>query len=737
MSNIRQKQIDALKTMFNFNVPFINNKNETSWKVLVYDQIGHDIISPHFTIKELREYGITLHLHINSLRESVPDAPAIYFVYPSLENIERIGKDCAEYLYEKFYLNFISPLTRHNMDILAAICVKNSCTDIIVKVYDQYLNFIALEDNLVILENNKNPELRKSNAKNTLITPTSFYNLNYQMADDAEMEGIVNKYVDNLFCVFTSLVQVPVIYYPKLNNAARFVGERLHKKIQDNLKDTKNNLFTASGNLGSHMGGDINSFAMAQNFSSRCCLLIVDRCMDLVTPFAHTWTYQALIQDIFEYDLNKIVIDDEAANVVKGKRDNPTAKVYDLYFGKDKFWREHKGSPFPAVAEAIQTELENYKSKEGEIRRLKHMTSDGQSSPDQNGQDPSEHQNEEVLMDILSGNTSALSNVVNSLPQLLETKKYLDMHTNIATDILARVKSRKLDQFFEIEEKILAKASYLDPSLFEFLSDSANGNAWDKIRLFLIAYLCQYIPQSDMEKYLNIFNESTLEFSSAGNKQCSARTYAQACLGYLDKLKNLSNINPSNQISNSSDYGRTNYGGKDTSTDSNQGFAKKIGMFSKLMSQGSQFVMEGVQNFVVKQHKLPLTRLVDKLTEKNASSNALPLNLSNFSASCNIQSNANDSAAYDSFVCNDPKILKANLGYSGSDNSGNAARNNAYSNVYVCVIGGGNMMEFQNLMDYAKSKPNKRVCYISTDLCSPNQFVQQIISLAQEPGNIG
>lgn len=28
---------------------------------------------------------------------------------------------------------------------------------------------------------------------------------------------------------------------------------------------------------------------------------------------------------------------------------------------KDKFWSDHKGSPFPTVAEAIQEELEKYR----------------------------------------------------------------------------------------------------------------------------------------------------------------------------------------------------------------------------------------------------------------------------------------------------------------------------------------------------------------------------------------
>lgn len=55
--------------MLNFNQPYnvaSSNLNEPSWKVLVYDEFGQDIISPLLTVKELRELGVTAHLYITS-----------------------------------------------------------------------------------------------------------------------------------------------------------------------------------------------------------------------------------------------------------------------------------------------------------------------------------------------------------------------------------------------------------------------------------------------------------------------------------------------------------------------------------------------------------------------------------------------------------------------------------------------------------------------------------------------
>lgn len=56
---------DALKQMLNLNQPLTKAvANEPTWKVLVYDRVGQDIISPIISIKELRELGVTLHVYV-------------------------------------------------------------------------------------------------------------------------------------------------------------------------------------------------------------------------------------------------------------------------------------------------------------------------------------------------------------------------------------------------------------------------------------------------------------------------------------------------------------------------------------------------------------------------------------------------------------------------------------------------------------------------------------------------
>ena len=115
-------------------------------------------------------------------------------------------------------------------------------------------------------------------------------------------------------------------------------------------------------------------------------------------------------------------------------------------------------------------------------------------------------------MSFISNTTAKLTSAVSSLPQLLEKKRLLDMHTTIATGnqkasffykcahlynsvcnsliaVLEKIKLHKLDVFFEVEEKVMSKSA-LDRSVLDIISDPECGTPEDKLRLFLIYFIC-------------------------------------------------------------------------------------------------------------------------------------------------------------------------------------------------------------------------------------------------------
>ena len=630
-SNLREKQAAALKRMINFNAPQTKaNAAEPQWKILVYDRFGQDIISPLLTVKELRDLGVTLHLNLHTDRDPIPDVPAIYFVMPTDDNIQRICRDFQNGLYESYYLNFISAISRQKLEDIASAAVQSGSVQQVSKVVDQYLNFISLEDDLF--------SLRHQDRE-----PISYYAINRGDVKDSEMEATMDIIVDSLFSVFVTLGTVPIIRCPR-GNAAEMVSEKLDKKLRENLRDARNSLFAAEA-------------APGQFSFQRPLLVILDRNLDLATMMHHTWTYQALIHDVLDLRLNRVEIEeviDEPAHS-PSRKPRTKKKAYDMS-AKDQFWAAQKGSPFPTVAEAVQESLDAYRAEEEEVKKLK-------AAMGLEGED-------DAAISMLSDTTARLTSAVSSLPELLEKKRLIDMHTNIATALLEHIKLRKLDSYFEMEEKMMSKST-LTQSLMDIISDPEAGKPEDKVRLFIIALICgPPMSEAEIDQYCVALQASNCDL---------------AAVQYVRRWKSYSKITAS----------PTMYAG---------GGVSSTGMFSNLLSKGSSFVMEGVKNLVVKRHNLPTTRIVDALMELKSLQEV------------------------EDFRYFDPKLLRAE--------SGSVPRSKSpFQEAFVFIVGGGNYIEYQNLMDYARSKApvsQKKIVYGCSDLVNATLFLRQLAQLGME-----
>uniref|UniRef100_A0A8C6TRF1 Sec1 family domain containing 1 n=2 Tax=Neogobius melanostomus TaxID=47308 RepID=A0A8C6TRF1_9GOBI len=557
---------------------------------------------------------------LHSDRDPIPDVPAVYFVMPTEENIDRICQDLRNQLYEAYYLNFISAISRSKLEDIASAALAATAVTQVNKVYDQYLNFITLEDDMFILCH-QNKEL------------ISYHAINRTDIQDTDMEAIMDTIVDSLFCFFVTLGAVPIIRCPR-GNAAEVVAVKLDKKLRENLRDARNSLFTADNTAG-------------QFSFQRPLFVLVDRNLDMATPLHHTWTYQALVHDVLDFHLNRVALEegpgpDPSPSGARPKRKN--RKTYDLT-AADRFWQKHKGSPFPEVAEAVQEELDTYRAQEDEVKRLKCIMG-------LEGED-------DGAISMLSDNTAKLTSAMSSLPELLEKKRLIDLHTNVATAVLDHIKSRKLDVYFEYEEKLMSKST-LDKSLLDIISDPDAGTPEDKMRLFLIFFITALQPptESDLEQYSKALTDAGCDLSP---------------LNYVKQWKAFT------KMATPANYGNSG--------------VKPLGLFSRVMNSGSQFVMEGVKNLVLKQHNLPVTRILDNLMEMKSH----------------------------------PVTVKPLLSVCSS-----IPRNkNPFQEAIVFVVGGGNYVEYQNLVDYSKSKQGKKVVYGCSELFNASQFIKQVPTLAK------
>ncbi|KAJ3043818.1 Vesicle trafficking between the ER and Golgi [Rhizophlyctis rosea] len=424
------------------------------WKVLIYDQLGQDIISPLLKVNDLRENGVTVHMNINSERQPIPDVPAIYFLQPTAENIKKITEDFTKQLYESYYINFSSTIPRPLLEDLATSTLQTGAATQIAQVYDQYLNFVCLEPNLFSLQ-----------------LADSYRTLNDPSASDSSIEALTDRIVSSLFSTLITMGVVPVIRAPR-GNAAAQVATKLNSRLRDHVINSKADFYNEG----------VGGLSL-----SRPVLVLLDRNMDLTTMLNHTWTYSTLVHDLLDMNLNRVVIFEEEGG-------NKKRKVFDIDVN-DFFWTKNAGNPFPQVAEDVDMEINKYKADSEELSKSMGVGS-----------------LEEIdASNDFSANARGLSSVIQRLPELTERKRILDMHMNIATNLFKQIQERQLDQFFSAEENILKQNK---TTLLEAIRDPKKSSE-DKLRLFIIYYLSvEDVSKDDFAEFEKALGEAGCEVAA-------------------------------------------------------------------------------------------------------------------------------------------------------------------------------------------------------------------------------
>lgn len=77
-------------------------------------------------------------------------------------------------MYEEYHLNFISPISRQRLEDLAAGALQSNCVANIKGVFDQYVNFITLEDDMFILKHQNSDLLSYYGKFNSIQNPINF-----------------------------------------------------------------------------------------------------------------------------------------------------------------------------------------------------------------------------------------------------------------------------------------------------------------------------------------------------------------------------------------------------------------------------------------------------------------------------------------------------------------------------------------------------------------------------------
>lgn len=616
--SIRSRQRAALETMLKAGRSEDDDDiGGDEWKVLVYDDVGRDIIAPLLRVADLRRLGVTLHLSLNNPRQPIPDVGGVYFIAPTRDNIRRVCQDISNGLYDSFSLHFTGRLSRELLELLAENVAKFS--NRVTRVFDMYTEFSALENDLFAL-----------NVANV-------YNaLNSKNATNSSVELIIDRVVDGLFCAIATLGVVPFIRAQR-SGAAEMVATKLDAKLRENLI-SRNNLFV-----------DTNYHA------SRPLLILIDRTLDVPVMLHHTWTYQALTHDTLGLKLNRVKIgvkDDATLGLTTRER------AFDLDKNDDEFWCKNAGLPFPLVAEAVENALQNYKS---EVAKLNADGVGPNSIPD-------EAKDAETA--------KKLAAAIQNLPELRKRKQMIDLHTNIATGLLDQIKERGLDGYFQVEEELLMRPTNFNVERVIALIQGHRGTPDDKLRLFLVYFLCMEAPSNSwLDKCVNALR-------SAGVDDFRAYEFVKSIKAFT---QNMAAIPPSP---------------KQPATA--LGAVGAVG--TTVLGTLSQ-VADGVNRLIVSEDKaLAAARVCNTLMDARGDQNVL-----------------------DKYLFLDPK-------------SNTPPPIRAFKDAILFVVGPGNYVEYQNCRDHVcatadaagkKFVPNgKSLIYGATELAAGNQFLACLHDLA-------
>lgn len=414
--------------------------------MLILDERSRKLVYNVTKEDDILNANITNIEQLEERRQTLPDTDAIYILSPLPHIVECLKADLGRKRYRRAHLIWTTQLPR---PLAEEIFRSESRARLIVESRTLNIEFFPRESNLI-----------------TFREPWSFHIL-FHPACDALVKNHLDTLTQRLLSICVSLGEYPLIRFYKPREHERHAADVLCYHLASFLQAALDN----------YARDERNDFPpQSQINRPRAVLLITDRSMDLVAPFVHELTYQAMAMDLLPIrdDEDKIAY----RNVIR--RGQPDQEEKDVEISeKDNLWVIHRHMHMKDLLVELSQEFKRFQARNPQFA-------------DNDGQPASIN----TIKDMLAG-----------LPEFQEGKEAFSLHIDMAERCAKIFADRKLLDLVSVEQSLATgmdeddkKPKNLADQLARLLDDDSVVHE-DRVRLLILYILYRKgILRGDIEK---------------------------------------------------------------------------------------------------------------------------------------------------------------------------------------------------------------------------------------------
>ncbi|XP_025015454.1 SNARE-interacting protein KEULE isoform X2 [Ricinus communis] len=421
---------------------------ESTWKVLITDNVTLKIMSCAFKIADLTQEGVSLVEHICRKRQPMPFLSAIYFIQPTKENVVMFLSDMdgMSRLYKRAFVFFSSPISE---DLLTLIKKNRHVVPGIVALKEMNLEYFAIDSQGFVTDN-----------------MTALEELFGEEEDFCKGDASLNVMATRIATVFASLKEFPSIRY----RAAKFLDAATVTPFHD-LIPTK--LAARVWDRLIHYKRKLKNFPQTET----CEMLILDRSVDQIAPVIHEWTYDAMCHDLLNLDGNKYV------HEIPSKKGGPPEIKEVILDEHDPVWLELRHAHIADASERLHEKVASFVSK-NKAAHIQHVSRNGEPS------------------------FRDLQEMVQALPEYGQQMHKLSLHVEIAVKINRIIMELGLRDIGQLEQDLVfGDAGMKD--VINFLTKKEDASRENKLRLLMIL-AAVYPEKFDSKEDLDLMKLSRL-----------------------------------------------------------------------------------------------------------------------------------------------------------------------------------------------------------------------------------